>query len=63
MDIGAVEFADQIVRVLENDDLAARLGAAGAELVRKQHTWAAVADAYVGVYEEAISTHLDERRS
>ena len=59
----APEFADQIVRILDDDDLAARLGAAGADLVRKQHTWAAVADAYVGVYEEAISTHLDGRTS
>jgi polysaccharide biosynthesis protein PslH len=59
----APDFADQIVRVLDDDDLAARLGAAGAELVRQQHTWAAVADAYIGVYEEAISTHLDGRKS
>ena len=46
------ELADQIVRVLTDERLAAALGAAARDYVRKEHSWTSMADAYERVYTE-----------
>jgi glycosyltransferase involved in cell wall biosynthesis len=46
------ELADQIVRVLSDERLAAALGAAARGYVRKEHSWTSMADAYERVYTE-----------
>jgi glycosyltransferase involved in cell wall biosynthesis len=46
----AAELARQILRVLDDDDLARRLGRSAREYVRAKHSWHAVADAYEDVY-------------
>jgi polysaccharide biosynthesis protein PslH len=47
-------FAAELVRVLEDDELASDLSRAGREAVRTNHSWAAVGHAYEEVYLEAI---------
>jgi glycosyltransferase involved in cell wall biosynthesis len=49
------ELAAHILAVLENDDLARRIGRAGGEHVREHHAWPAVARAFERVYEEVIA--------
>ena len=51
---GAEALATQIVRLLDDDDLATRLGEAARWYVRTEHDWRAVAHAYERVYEAAI---------
>ena len=48
----ADELAEEIVRVLGDDTLAARLGAAGRTYVCTAHDWSAVAQSYVRVWED-----------
>jgi glycosyltransferase involved in cell wall biosynthesis len=48
-------FADAVVRLLNDDALRARLGAAGLEHVLEHHSWSAVADAYEALYSEIRS--------
>jgi glycosyltransferase involved in cell wall biosynthesis len=45
-------FADAVVRLLNDDALRARLGAAGREHVLVHRSWSAVADAYEALYSE-----------
>jgi polysaccharide biosynthesis protein PslH len=45
-------FADAVVRLLRDDELRARLGAAGREHVLAHASWSAVADAYEALYRE-----------
>lgn len=47
-------FGDALLRVLEDDELAARLGAAGRAYVIERHDWRAVGLAYERVYEEVL---------
>jgi polysaccharide biosynthesis protein PslH len=47
------ELSAQIVRVLADDDLASRLGAAAREYVCSAHDWTATARGYVRVWEQA----------
>lgn len=47
-------FAAAVLRVLEDDDLAARLGAAGRAYVLDRHDWRAVCLAYERVYGEVL---------
>ena len=49
----AEELSDQIVRVLADDELASRLGAAAREYVCSAHDWTATARGYVRVWEQA----------
>ena len=49
----ADELSAQIVRVLADDELASRLGAAAREYVCSAHDWRATVRAYVRVWEEA----------
>ncbi len=49
----ADELAQEIVRVLGDDALAARLGAAGRTYVCSAHDWSGVARSYVRVWEDA----------
>jgi glycosyltransferase involved in cell wall biosynthesis len=51
----ADELAREIVSVLANDRLAARLAAAARQYVCTSHDWSAVARAYVTVWQEANS--------
>jgi polysaccharide biosynthesis protein PslH len=46
------EFAAAVVRVLDDDDLAARIGAGGRSFVEEEHDWAAVARIHERLYEE-----------
>lgn len=46
----AVGFADAVLQVLTDDDLAARLGDAGMSLAREHYDWQIVADAMVKEY-------------
>jgi glycosyltransferase involved in cell wall biosynthesis len=48
-------LADHLARLIEDRQLADRIGAAGRAYVRIHHTWAAVAAEYVRVYREVIS--------
>jgi glycosyltransferase involved in cell wall biosynthesis len=48
-------LADHLARLIEDRELADRIGAAGRAYVRTHHTWAAVAAEYVRVYREVIS--------
>jgi glycosyltransferase involved in cell wall biosynthesis len=50
-------FAAEVLRVLEDDGLAERLGEAGRRFVEQHHSWGAAADQLVRVYEEAIARH------
>ena len=54
---GPEPLAAQIVRLLEDDALASRLGEAAREYVRKEHDWGAVARAYECVYDEVARGH------
>jgi glycosyltransferase involved in cell wall biosynthesis len=47
------ELSEHIVRVLADDDLALRLGAAAREYVCSAHDWSATARGYVRVWEQA----------
>lgn len=49
----ADELANEIARVLGDDELASRLGAAGRAYVCSAHDWGAVARSYVRVWERA----------
>jgi len=49
------EVASHLVRLLSEDAAAERIGRAGLEYVRAHHNWAAVADAYLRVYEDVLS--------
>jgi glycosyltransferase involved in cell wall biosynthesis len=49
------EIAEQILAVLNDDDLARRLGEAGGQYVRRRYDWPAVAGAYEQLYEEVIA--------
>ena len=49
----ADELSAQIVRVLADDELASRLGAAAREYVCSAHDWRATAHGYVRVWEQA----------
>jgi glycosyltransferase involved in cell wall biosynthesis len=57
---GTEAFAAQIVRLLDDDDLAAQLGQAAREYVQAEHDWSAVARAYERVYEAAIRETPDQ---
>lgn len=48
------ELAALVAGLLDDPDRAGRIGAAGRELVRRSHSWKAVAEAYERVYEAAI---------
>ncbi len=49
------ELADAIVRVLDDDALARRLGERARAYVTANHGWRAVADEYVRVYTEVVA--------
>jgi glycosyltransferase involved in cell wall biosynthesis len=51
------DFAAHLVRVLEDDELAGRLGRAAREYVCSHHSWEAFGQAYVRTYEGAIAAH------
>lgn len=50
----AVAFADDVVRVLEDDDLAASLADAAVALVRKTYDWRSVAATILDAYAELV---------
>jgi len=54
----AAEAAEQIVRLLSQPDLAARVGQAGLEYVERYHRWDAIAGRLEGIYGESISGKL-----
>jgi glycosyltransferase involved in cell wall biosynthesis len=49
-------LARQLVQVLQDDALAARLAAAGRAYVRAKHDWDAVARSYEALYQDALAT-------
>lgn len=51
------ELAAHVIRVLSDDDLAARLGRAGGDYVRPRYGWPAIARAYEELYEAVLSEH------
>ena len=51
----AEELAAHLVRVLEDDALAQRLGRTGGEYVRPRYDWSAVGRAYERLYEEVLA--------
>jgi len=53
--VDAEQFAGQVSRVISDDELAARLGQAGRDYVRRNHSWDAVAAAYERLYLEVCS--------
>jgi glycosyltransferase involved in cell wall biosynthesis len=59
----AEELSDQIVRVLTDDELASKLGAAARDYVCSAHDWRATARAYVGVWEKARAAARDANGS
>jgi glycosyltransferase involved in cell wall biosynthesis len=59
------EIASQVLRVLDDASLAARLGAAGAAYVGTAHDWGAIARSYEALYRRIADRSLDhsaERR-
>ncbi len=50
-----LEFAEHVARLLQDRDLARRLGAAGRAYALREHTWEAVASSYETLYEEVIA--------
>ena len=48
----AEDLAREVGRILADDDLATRLGAAAREHIRTRHDWDAVARRYVSVWED-----------
>lgn len=50
----AEQLADQVLCVLNDDDIAARLGRAGGEFVRPRYDWPAVARSYQDLYSAVI---------
>jgi glycosyltransferase involved in cell wall biosynthesis len=58
------EFAQGVLRLLDDRELAARLGAAGRRYVEKNHNWGAVAERLEGIYREVIEQRgLEIKRS
>ena len=53
--VGPDELARELLRVLRDAELAARLGASAREHVRTHHDWGAVALRYVDVWERVRS--------
>jgi len=53
--VTAKELADELLRLLEDDECRARLGRAAREYVRREHDWGAVARAYADVYGEVLA--------
>jgi polysaccharide biosynthesis protein PslH len=51
------ELATHLIRVLEDDALAERIGRAGGDYVRPRYDWPAVARAYEELYERVMSEH------
>ena len=51
------ELSAHLIRVLEDDALADRLGRAGGDYVRPRYDWPAVAGAYEELYEQVLSEH------
>ncbi len=51
------ELAEHLVAVLEDDELARRLGRTGGEYVRPRYDWPAVGEAYDRLYEAVIAEH------
>jgi glycosyltransferase involved in cell wall biosynthesis len=51
------ELAAHLVAVLEDDDLARRLGRAGGDYVRPRYDWPAVGQAYDRLYEAVLAEH------
>jgi glycosyltransferase involved in cell wall biosynthesis len=60
---GADEFAAQLVRVLQNDKLAAALGAAARAYVMSQHSAAAVATELTRIFDKVVAEHGHAHRS
>ncbi|MCS7261538.1 MAG: glycosyltransferase [Anaerolineae bacterium] len=58
----AEAFARQVLRLLDDDALAARLGAAGRRYVERHHDWNTVAAQLEGIYAECV-TALNMRRT
>jgi glycosyltransferase involved in cell wall biosynthesis len=54
-------LADHVLAVLEDEDLAARLGRRACEYARANHDWAAVARAHERVYEAVLAEQADGR--
>ena len=55
----AEELAAHLVRVLEDDTLAKRIGRTGGEYVRPRYDWPAVGRAYERLYEEVLAENGD----
>ncbi len=51
------ELAEHLVAVLEDDELARRLGRTGGEYVRPRYDWPAVGEAYDRLYEAVLAEH------
>ena len=49
-------LAGHVVRLLQQSELADRIGAAGRAYVRSHHTWGSVAEAYARVYRQVVAT-------
>jgi glycosyltransferase involved in cell wall biosynthesis len=53
----AGDFADAVLRVLDDRALAAKLARNGRELVERRSTWQASADALERVWLDAVASH------
>lgn len=51
------ELAGHVVQLLEDPELARRIGRAGGDFVRPTYDWPAVALAYEGLYDDVIAEH------
>jgi polysaccharide biosynthesis protein PslH len=55
----AAAFAEAVQRVLTDEALAARLGAAARDHVVAHHSWSDIAARYEALYREVLATHAD----
>ena len=51
---GADAFSQKVLELLDDDEVRARVGSAGADYVEEHHSWKAIVERIIGYYSEAI---------
>ena len=55
------DFAEQVIRLIENPDFRQKVGISGRRYVEEHHQWAKIAGLLEGVYHEVICTRPEQR--
>jgi glycosyltransferase involved in cell wall biosynthesis len=57
------EFADAVLRILNDPELATRLGAAGRALVSQSYSWQGTAESLAAFFRQAVANRDGSRES